>query len=96
MDQYSAKSKSYSQELGKKKYNTISLFRLLCIVLLGSLYYYIQDSGIVFWFLLLYFYRFYSFNANSLQVAFERKINTALKEINENEILFREENHSIW
>jgi hypothetical protein len=50
MDQYSAKSKSYSQELGKinKKYNTISLFRLLCIVLLGSLYYYIQDSGIVF------------------------------------------------
>jgi exonuclease III len=43
----------------------------------------------------LLYYRFYSFNANSLQVAFERKINTALKEINENEILFREENHSI-
>jgi hypothetical protein len=88
MDQYSAKSKSYSQELGKinKKYNTISLFRLLCIVLLGS----IITSKIVelsSWFLLLYFYRFYSFNANSLQVAFERKINTALKEINENENL---------
>jgi hypothetical protein len=35
------------------------------------------------------FYRFYSFNANSLQVAFERKINTAL-EINENEISYLE------
>jgi hypothetical protein len=42
------------------------------------------------WFLLLYFYRLYSFNANSLQVAFERKINTALKEINENEISYLE------
>jgi hypothetical protein len=36
------------------------------------------------------FYWFYSFNANSLQVAFERKINTALKEINENEISYLE------
>jgi hypothetical protein len=41
-------------------------------------------------------FRLYSFNANSLKLLFERKINTALKEINENEILFREENHSIW
>jgi hypothetical protein len=39
------------------------------------------------------FYRLYSFNANSLQVAFLKE-NTALK-INENEISFREENHSI-
>jgi hypothetical protein len=87
MDQYSAKSKSYSGELGKinKKYNTISLLRL-CVCSFWDLYYYIQDSGIVHDFL-LYFYRFYSFNANSLQVFFERKINTALKEINENEIL---------
>jgi hypothetical protein len=49
MDQYSAKSKSYSQELGKiNKIQHNQFVRLLCIVLLGSLYYYIQDSGIVF------------------------------------------------
>jgi hypothetical protein len=46
MDQYSAKSKSYSQELGKKiQHNQF----VLCVsfFFLGSLYYYIQDSGIV-------------------------------------------------
>jgi hypothetical protein len=45
MDQYSAKSKSYSQELAKSIKNTTQSVCLgLCIVLLGSLYYYIQDK----------------------------------------------------
>jgi Zn-dependent protease with chaperone function len=94
MDQYSAKSKSYSQELGKinKKYNTISLLRLLCIVLfLGSLYYYIQDSGIVFMIsAALFFIGFIVLMRIHSKLLFERKINTALKEINENEISYLE------
>jgi hypothetical protein len=73
MDQYSAKSKSYSQELGKinKKYNTISLLRLLCIVLFGSLYYYIQDC--LHDFCCFIFYRLYSFNANSLKLLLKER-----------------------
>jgi hypothetical protein len=94
MDQYSAKSKSYSQELGKinKKYNTISLLRLLCIVLfLGSLYYYIQDSGIVFMIsAALFFIGFIVLMRIHSKLLFERKINTALREINENEISYLE------
>jgi hypothetical protein len=94
MDQYSAKSKSYSQELGKinKKYNTISLLRLLCIVLfLGSLYYYIQDSGIVFMIsAALFFIGFIVLMRIHSKLLFERKINTALREINENETSYLE------
>jgi hypothetical protein len=58
MDQYSAKSKSYSQELSKikKKYNSISLLRLLCIVL--------------FWISLLYKQRSYSYNFRCFIFAF--------------------------
>jgi hypothetical protein len=49
MDQYSAKSKSYSQELGKINKIQHNQFAWLCVsfFFLGSLYYYIQDSGIV-------------------------------------------------
>jgi DNA mismatch repair ATPase MutS len=92
MDQYSAKSKSYSQELVKinKKYNTISLFRLSCIVLfLGSLYYYIQNSGIIFLnSAVLFFTGFIVLMRIHSKLLFERKINTALREINENEISY--------
>jgi DNA mismatch repair ATPase MutS len=94
MDQYSAKSKSYSQELGKinKKYNTISLLRLSCIVLfLGSLYYYSQNSGIIFLIsAALSFTGFIVLMRIHSKLLFERKINTALREINENEISYLE------
>ncbi|MFB0910644.1 MAG: DNA mismatch repair protein, partial [Flavobacterium sp.] len=94
MDQYSAKSKSYSQELGKinKKYNTISLLRLSCIVLfLGSLYYYSQNSGIIFLIsAALSFTGFIILMRIHSKLLFERKINTALREINENEISYLE------
>jgi DNA mismatch repair ATPase MutS len=94
MDQYSAKSKSYSQELGKinKKYNTISLLRLSCIVLfLGSLFYYSQNSGIIFLIsAALSFTGFIVLMRIHSKLLFERKINTALREINENEISYLE------
>jgi hypothetical protein len=92
MDQYSAKSKSYSQELGKINKNTTQSVCLgFCVLFFFGISLLLhQDSGIVFDFCCFIFYRLYSFNANSLQVAFERKINTALKEINENEISYLE------
>jgi hypothetical protein len=75
------------QELSKinKKYNTISLLRLLCIVLfLGSLYYYIQNSGIIF-IISAVFFGFIVLMRIHSKLLFE-KINSALVEINENEI----------
>jgi DNA mismatch repair ATPase MutS len=94
MNQYSTKSKSYSQELSKikKKYNSISLLRLLCIVLfLGSLYYYIQNSGVIFIIsAVLFFVGFIVLMRIHSKLLFERKINTALREINENEISYLE------
>jgi hypothetical protein len=43
MDQYSAKSKSYSQELGKINKKTQSVCLGFCVsFFLGSLYYYIK------------------------------------------------------
>jgi hypothetical protein len=94
MELYSSKSKSYSQELSKinKKYNTISLFRLLCVILFfGSLYYYIQNSEIIFIvFAVLFFAGFIILMRIHTKLLFERKICTALREINENEISYLE------
>ncbi|NDP23168.1 MAG: DNA mismatch repair protein [Paludibacter sp.] len=92
MDSYSAKSKSYSQELSKinKKYNTISLLRLLSIVLfLGSLYYYIQNSEIIFIVSAVFFFAgFIVLMRVHSKLLFEKKINAALVGINENEISY--------
>jgi hypothetical protein len=89
MDSYSSKSKSYSQELSKinKKYNTISLFRLLFVILFFiSLYYYIQNNEIIFIvFDVLFFAGFIILMRIHSKLLFERKICTALREINENE-----------
>jgi cytochrome c biogenesis protein CcdA len=94
MELYSSKSKSYSQELSKinKKYNTISLFRLLCVILFfASLYYYIQNSEIIFIvFAVLFFAGFIILMRIHTKLLFERKICTALREINENEISYLE------
>jgi len=94
MDQYSTKSNSYSEELSKinKKYNTISVLRLLCIILfLGSLYYYIKNSEIIFIVsAVLFFAGFIIFMKLHSKLLFEKKLNTALKEINDNEISYLE------
>lgn len=94
MDSYSTKSKSYSQELSKinKKYNTISLLRLLSIVLfLGSLYYYIKNSEIIFIISAVFFFAsFIVLMRIHSKLLFEKKINSALVEINENEISYLE------
>ncbi|CAM3108658.1 MutS-related protein [Flavobacterium frigoris] len=96
MDSYSAKSKSYSQELSKinKKYNTISLLRLLSVVLfLGSLYYYIKNSEIIFIVSAVFFFAgFIILMRIHSKLLFEKKINSALVEINENEISYLEKN----
>lgn len=94
MDSYSTKSKSYSQELSKinNKYNTISLIRLLSIVLfLGSLYYYIKNSEIIFIISAVFFFAaFIVLMRIHSKLLFEKKINSALVEINENEISYLE------
>ncbi|WP_339921315.1 DNA mismatch repair protein [uncultured Flavobacterium sp.] len=94
MDSYSTKSKSYSQELSKinKKYNTISLLRLLSIVVfLGSLYYYIQNSEIIFLISAVFFFAaFIILMRIHSKLLFEKKINSALVGINENEISYLE------
>ncbi|WP_016991107.1 MutS-related protein [Flavobacterium sp. ACAM 123] len=94
MDSYSTKSKSYSQELTKinKKYNTISLFRLLSVVIfLGSLYYYIKSSEIIFIVsAVLFFAGFIVLMRIHSKLLFEKKINSALVGINENEISYLE------
>jgi hypothetical protein len=87
MDQYSAKSKSYSQELGKinKKYNTISLLRL-CVSFFWDLF--IITSKIVelsYDFCFFIFYLIVLMRIHSKLLLKERL--TRLKEINENEIL---------
>ena len=92
MDSYRAKSKSYSQELSKinKKYNTISLFRLLSVVLfLGSIYLYIQNSEVIFMISAVFFFiGFIIFMRIHSKLLFEKKINIALVEINQNEISY--------
>lgn len=94
MDSYSTKSKSYSQELSKinKKYNTISLLRLLSIVLfLGSLYFYIKNSEVIFIISAVFFFAgFIVLMRIHSKLLFEKKINSALVEINENEISYLE------
>ncbi|MEZ7499784.1 DNA mismatch repair protein [Flavobacterium sp. Arc3] len=94
MESYSTRSKSYSQELSKinKKYNTISLFRLLSIVLfLGSLYFYIKNSEIIFIVSAVFFFAgFIVLMRIHSKLLFEKKINSALVEINENEISYLE------
>jgi len=92
MDSYSTKSKSYSQELSKinKKYNKISLLRLSSVVLfLGSLYYYIQNSEVIFIISAVFFFAaFIILMRIHSKLLFEKKINSALVGINENEISY--------
>lgn len=94
MEIYKAKSKDFSEELSKitKKYNSISVLRLVCIVFfIGSLYYYFQKEGMIFIALAVAFFAVFIFlmriHSNLL---FKRKLNTALLEVNKNELSYLE------
>jgi DNA mismatch repair ATPase MutS len=94
MEVYKAKKESYSAQLNNtnKKYNRISFFRLMTIVLfLVSIYYYIQTDGIVFAFLaVILFGLFVMLMRFHSKLSFQKKIITALIQINENEISYLE------
>jgi hypothetical protein len=94
MEVYKTKKESYSAQLNtiNTKYNSISFFRLLTIVLfLVSIYYYIQTNGIAFVFLAVFLFglfvilmRFHS------KLSFQKQVVMALIQINENEISYLE------
>ncbi|MFV5685111.1 MutS-related protein [Flavobacterium sp. GB2R13] len=94
MEVYKVKKEGFSIALNaiNKKYNSISFFRLLTIVLfLVSLYYYIKTNGAVFIAMAVFFFglfivlmRFHS------KLVFQKQIKQALLDINENEISYLE------
>ncbi|WP_366182613.1 DNA mismatch repair protein [Flavobacterium ovatum] len=94
MEIYHSKKASLENDLKalNKKYSSISILRLLAIVVFGtSIYYYIQNSetlfaiaAVVFFIGFIVLMRFHS------KLQFERKIQEALLEININEIDFLE------
>ncbi|WP_140485260.1 MutS-related protein [Flavobacterium sp. GSA192] len=92
MDIYKSKLTFFTGELNKinKKYNTISLFRLLSIFLfLASIYFYIQKSE-GFWILLavIFFTSFLFLMRIHSRLSFQRLLTKALLQINEDEISF--------
>ncbi|CAN1512255.1 DNA mismatch repair protein MutS, C-terminal [Flavobacteriaceae bacterium] len=94
MEIYKSNSKSYSEELKSinTKYNTISFFRLISILLfLGSLFCYIKTSESVFVVLaIVLFASFIILMKFHSKLSFHRKIKSALVEINQNEITYLE------
>ncbi len=94
MEVYKSKKESYSAQLNtiNKKYNSISFFRLLTIVLfLVSIYYYIQTSEVVLIILaVLLFGSFILLMRFHSKLSFQKQIFIALIEINENEISYLE------
>ncbi|APA00228.1 MutS-related protein [Flavobacterium commune] len=92
MDIYKSKLTFFTGELNKinKKYNTISLFRLLSIFLfLASIYFYIQKSE-GFWILLavIFFTSFLFLMRIHSRLSFQRLLTKALLQISEDEISF--------
>lgn len=80
-------------KLVKKKYNSISLLRLVSVLLfLVALYYFIQTNSVVFVVLaaLLLFFFIFLMRFHT-QLVFKKQINEALLEINKNEILYLED-----
>lgn len=94
MGVYQEKKETYSAELNRinKKYNSISILRLLTIVFfLVSLYYYIKNSETIFIALsLLFFGLFIVLMRIHSKLAFQKQIKQALLEINENEAAYLE------
>lgn len=92
MEVYKVKKEAYSEALYKinKKYNSISILRLLTIVFfLVSLYYYIKTSTVFFMVLaVLLFVLFIVLMRFHSRLLFQKKIKQALLAINENEISY--------
>jgi hypothetical protein len=94
MEIYKSNSQNYSQELKaiNTKYNTISFFRFISILLfLASLFYYIKTSESVFAIsAIVLFAGFVILMRIHSKLSFQKKIKTALVAINENEITYLE------
>jgi DNA mismatch repair ATPase MutS len=94
MEIYKSNSQNYSQELKaiNTKYNTISFFRFVSILLfLASLFYYIKTSESVFVIsAIILFAVFLILMRIHSKLSFHKKIKTALVAINNNEINYLE------
>ena len=92
MEIYSAKSKSHSEELNNvnKKYNSVSFFRLISIILfLVSLYFYLKDNEMIFLILAVSLFMGFVFLMRiHSKLLFKRKIKEALVKVNEDEISY--------
>jgi ABC-type multidrug transport system fused ATPase/permease subunit len=90
MEVYKIKKESYQTALNaiNKKYNSVSIFRLLTIVFfLMSIYYYIKNSQVFFIVLALIFFGLFIFLMRfHSKLVLKKQITQALLEINENEI----------
>ena len=96
MEIYKLKKEGFSAVLNgiNKKYNSISVLRLLAIVFfLISMYYYIKISEIIFIIAAIFlFIAFVILMRFHTKLLFQKKVNQALFDINENEISYLERN----
>lgn len=96
MEIYKVKKEGFSAILNgiNKKYNSISILRLLAIVFfLVSIYYYIKNSEIVFIILAVLLFGVFVFLMRiHTKLLFQKQVNKALLDINENEISYLERN----
>ncbi|MFV8337526.1 MutS-related protein [Flavobacterium sp. RSP29] len=96
MEIYTAKKEGFLAVLNgiNKKYNTISILRLLTIVFfLVSMYYYIKTSEIIFIILSVLLFGLFVFLMRiHTKLLFRKEVNKALLDINENEISYLERN----
>jgi DNA mismatch repair ATPase MutS len=96
MEIYKSRSASYAKKLVKnrKKYNKISVFRLICILLfLVCGFYYIKESTFLFLFLSIFFLvSFLVLMRLHSKLAFEIEIEEAIISINNDEIDYLEKN----
>ncbi len=96
MEIYKVKKIRFSTALTtiNKKYNSISILRLFTIVLfLVSIYYYIKNSQIIFVLAAIFLFGLFVFLMRiHTKLLFEKQVNQALFDINENEISYLERN----
>ena len=94
MEIYKSYSQNYSEELKSinTKYNSISFLRFISILLFsGSLFYYIKTSESVFVMAAIILFASFLFLMRiHSKLSFQKKIKTALVEINTNEIIYLE------
>ncbi|MDI6034773.1 DNA mismatch repair protein [Flavobacterium sp. LB2P84] len=96
MEIYKVKKEGFSAVLNEinKKYNSISILRLLAIVFfLVSMYYYIKTSEIIFIISSVLLFGLFVFLMRiHTKLLFQKQVNKALLDINENEISYLERN----